>query len=473
MKQDRRHYSLLILMTLAFLIRGGALFVNLDSFNADPDQYKALARNLRTEGVYGSGTTPTAFRPPAYPAMLAAISFATKQDRPVITDADAPSGVRFSLKLSPNGGIAFLHWVLGLLTVFLVFQIGRQLLFSPRLSALAGFLVTIDPILLQQSRLAMTETAATFFAVLIISSFIRIRHMKPSNRQRLAFFAVGILTGTAILCRPAFLLFAILCFPILVIFEFQKKIAWVSPAIFLAGAAVVLLPWGVRNQRELGRFTVTTTHGGYTLLLANNDFLYDDQRQLAPLEGVWNPEKFHRFWNEKIQAALAEKGVEPGSVAAELLQDDLASDEALGVMRERKGDCAIATLWRIAHLWQPMPYQTDSAESQSTRYARTAVGVFYLAELLLAAAGLGVLLVLACLHKSPYLPVDRSDWILLVLLILSVQLPHLLYWTNMRMRAPVMPAVALLVILVLARIFIFRRFQKIVTPEKAALSGRF
>ncbi|MBR4834809.1 MAG: hypothetical protein IKU86_10845, partial [Thermoguttaceae bacterium] len=40
----------------------------------------------------------------------------------------------------------------------------------------------------------------------------------------------------------------------------------------------------------------------------------------------------------------------------------------------------------------------------------------------------------------------RSPWTLGVLLVASVQLPHLIYWTNMRMRAPLeifVPALAI------------------------------
>lgn len=473
MKKERRHYSLLLLMAIAFLVRGGVLFHNLDSFNADPDQYKALARNLRTEGVFGYGTTPTAFRPPAYPAMLAAMSFLARPDRSTVTDVDAEPSFRFSPALSPNAAIALLHWALGLATVFLVFELCRLLSFPDRFAALAALLVAVDPVLLQQSRLAMTETAATFFAVASIYALIRTRHKKPSNGQRLTFYAVGLFVGVAALCRPTFLLFALLCFPFLVIFEFQRKIAWGAPMIFLLGAATLLVPWGLRNRSELGRFTLTTTHGGYTKLLANNDYLYDWLPGQRPWGDAWNADEFHRFWNEKVETGLKAEGIEPGTTAAELFQDDLAKAEARRVIRSRPKDFALATLWRINHLWQLIPYRTNPAEPPILTHARFAVGCYYLVELVLAAVGLAVLLILACGRKNTLFPVYRSDWVGLLMLLLSIQLPHLLYWTNMRMRAPLTPAVAILAVLVLTRIFIIVRYKKMTTPEKAVLSGRF
>ena len=38
----------------------------------------------------------------------------------------------------------------------------------------------------------------------------------------------------------------------------------------------VLLPWAVRNALVLAEPIITTTHGGYTLALANNEVYYRD-----------------------------------------------------------------------------------------------------------------------------------------------------------------------------------------------------
>ena len=469
MEPERRQYSLLILMMLAFLIRGGVLFFNLGSFSEDPDGYKALARTLRTDGVYGQGETPTAFRPPLYPALLWADSYLARDlSRPESFDPNASS--RFSLRLTENAAIALLHWILGLATVLLVYQIGRALGWRFRGSALAALLVACDPILLQQSRLVMTETLAAFFAALSVLLLIGAMMVPRGNRQRLAFFGVGVTVGLAALCRPTFLVFLGLCFCVMVVYELKGRIAWFTPAAFLAGAALLVLPWGWRNLTQLDHFTVTTTHGGYTLLLANNDFLYDAQQGIAPLKGPWDAEPFHKDWQNRVQTAFTEASIVPGTVEAELLEDRLANETARACIKQCPKDFALATLWRIGHFWQPLPYQVEEGESTATRAARYGIGVFYTLELLLAFCGLILLLRSRFRSGDPIFAPGHGRWVWPTLLILSVQLPHLVYWTNMRMRAPASALIPLFATLLI--VAVVRRFRQTKGAE-APLKGRF
>ena len=48
----------------------------------------------------------------------------------------------------------------------------------------------------------------------------------------------------------------------------------------------VLAPWAVRNALVLGEPVWTTTHGGYTLALANNEVYYRDVLGGSPGQ-VW------------------------------------------------------------------------------------------------------------------------------------------------------------------------------------------
>ena len=58
-------------------------------------------------------------------------------------------------------------------------------------------------------------------------------------------------------------------------------------AIGLLAAVCGLAPWAIRNQIVVGRPIVSTTHGGYTLLLGNNPSFYDHLRT-APRGTVWS-----------------------------------------------------------------------------------------------------------------------------------------------------------------------------------------
>ena len=461
-------------MSLAFFIRGGVLFFRPNSFADDPDGYRALAVNLRHYGVYGSGEVPTAFRPPLYPAVLCGISFLAKDTlRPTEPHPDTPeSNSRFSLLLEPQYAIALLHWALGLATVFLAFDLFQRIGGSKRMAALAGLLVAIDPILLAQSRLVMTETLAAFFAILLLWLLVRVKPLVKASRQRAAYFGVGAVIGVASLCRPAFLVFAALIFAMLVICELRRKITWFCPVIFLFGVGLVLLPWGLRNRSKLDQFILTTTHGGYTLLLANNDFLYDDLSAFAYFGDPWNPERFHAFWQKKINEENTMHFLLPNSTKAERLQDAEAKKEALRTMNARRGDCAVSTLWRVAELWRFTPRRTDALESPAVTAVRHGIGLFYAAELLAALFGLAILPIL-WFQKNPLIPFDRSGWIWGILLILSVQLPHLFYWTNMRMRAPLSVFLPLLALLVLSRLVVWLKYHRLTKSERPSLLGRF
>ena len=61
---------------------------------------------------------------------------------------------------------------------------------------------------------------------------------------------------------------------------------------------IVLSPWAIRNQVQFGRPIVTTTHGGYTLLLANNPEFYHWLRS-GPWGSVWRADQFNADWNRR------------------------------------------------------------------------------------------------------------------------------------------------------------------------------
>ncbi|HEU5432830.1 MAG TPA: hypothetical protein VFU81_14280, partial [Thermomicrobiales bacterium] len=86
----------------------------------------------------------------------------------------------------------------------------------------------------------------------------------------------------------------------------------------------------------------------------------------------------------------------------------------------------------LTRLWGLLPRQVEGAgRSNALRYATAA---WYLAEFILAAAGLAVL-------RSRVL---RSPWLWGLLLAAVFTAVHAVYWTDMRMRAPLVPFVALL-----------------------------
>ena len=140
-------WVLLTFLCLALVVRGRTMLSNLDSLQKDPDAYRDVAWNIyfeHTLGLWNDATgavEPTATRPPLYPLLLSAMYF---------------------LRFTPDApGIGLLQVLLGAGTVWLVWRLGLAWRLPPLTSLLAASLVMVDPILLNQSVLAMTETLAT------------------------------------------------------------------------------------------------------------------------------------------------------------------------------------------------------------------------------------------------------------------------------------------------------------------------
>ncbi len=385
---------------------------------------------------------PTAYRPPLYPLLLTGCVALGQQSRVAI---------------------GLLHLALGAATVGLVLTLGRWWGLDRRAAALAALLVACDPILLHWSTQVMTETLATFLAVagllaLTWAGQAAIRADVPSAAQRTAArraaLAGGIL-GLGALCRPTLLLWAVAA---AVAFWFHRKKnsrgltapgsvvekphrELLAPghlsAAFVFGVAVVLSPWAVRNQLQFGRPIVTTTHGGYTLLLANNPEFYQWLRA-GRWGSVWQAGQFNAAWNRR-------------KPANELAADRLAYAEAWQTIRHQPTTFADACLVRLGRFWSSLPHQIAADESLAGRLSRWAVAVWYVAEFLLAAVllaslarrGLGTSVPSAPDGLPSPFPLPPSSWLWGLLLVACLTAVHTFYWTDMRMRAPLMPVVAL------------------------------
>src|SRR5690606_30600473 len=81
-----------------------------------------------------------------------------------------------------------------------------------------------------------------------------------------------------------------------------------SRSLVLALATTATMtPWAVRNWRLFGEPVWTTTHGGYTLALANNPAYYDAVLN-GPPGAVWSGPSQQRWWSgvERRTAGLPE-----------------------------------------------------------------------------------------------------------------------------------------------------------------------
>jgi hypothetical protein len=444
-------------MLFALVVRGGVLWAMRDNLQQDPDAYREIAENLLRHGVYGlgdfppgavltGGPQPTAYRPPLYPVVLSNLLTA--------------DGNEVSL-----AKVAALHLLLGVMTVLLTYLRAKRLVgwavpteesadvqrphwwAEPTLlpPLLAGVLVACDPILLNQQTLVMTETLAAFLAVLSLWCLARFDAQRSWFNAALA----GGATGLAILCRPTFLPWLGLV-GLMVLFvrgrerrrrkegERErggwKDVGWQVANCAALGliAAVIVSPWAIRNYRVFGKPIVTTTHGGYTLLLGNNPSFYEHLRSdSSGLPWTLRDGEFaHRKAEFDMQVAVTSFAKYGNK---EIAVDDLEYDAAVHQIQSDPWTFARACVYRVGQLWSPLPNKLTADESTGRMLLRYATAAWYCGVYVLAAIGIWRL----------RWRLVQPPWVWGLLLCLTFTAVHTFYWSNLRMRAPLMPFVAI------------------------------
>jgi 4-amino-4-deoxy-L-arabinose transferase-like glycosyltransferase len=386
------------ILAFTLLVRGGVLLAFNGAFNADPDGYRALASNLLEYGVFGAGRRPSAYRPPLYPLLLVPCE---------TLDHEAQSRIALGL----------LHVSLGAATALVTLWLGRRWGLG-RWSALAAALTACDPILLNQSTLVMTETLAAFLACAALAALTWTEARPGAKRAALA----GIALGLAALCRPTFLAWAALAALAWVVLR-QRRRRLVVPFALLVSLVLTLAPWMLRNLLQFGRPIATTTHGGYTLLLGNNPEYYAFLEQ-AGWGDVWQADQFDR----EVSLARAEAGDN------EVSADQREYAQAWQAIGAHPRPFLKASVARLGNFWGVLPHRTGEDRGLRRHALRYAAASWYSAEFVLAVAGL-------CILRSR---LWRSAWLWGVLLAASLTSVHALYWSDMRMRAPLAAVVALL-----------------------------
>ncbi len=430
----------------ALLVRGLVLLVSLAGYGPfgdlsdDPDSYRLIAETLAEQGTFGipgeGGTVdPTAFRPPLYPWLLSWL----------VRDGQLPAAA-----------VAGLHAILGALTAILVFALvckyfpREQHRWNRPLACLAATLVTIDPLLLTQSTQVMTETLATTLAVATWLAICwansgggTLENGNLGGRAGGRWFMVGLLLAAGFLCRPVFIVWTVLLVLWLICREIGRNIGKGGAMTRAAGVVcIVLLPlvvtvsgWTLRNDRQLGHPVWATSHGGYTLLLGNNPEFYTylrntSFRQAAWWGEAWPADDFHDQWAAKLRQLAAERAetakADTTAPDPELAQDRLASEWAQQTIRQSPGMFFYASLVRIARLWSPIPRVGGRVGLLSWL-----LGGYYLT--LLVAAGWGLCRAGGRIFSAPLISA--------ILLAAALTAVHAVYWSNIRMRSPVMPMV--------------------------------
>lgn len=439
---DARRWTLLAVVALAIAMRLLVARAMPQNLSRDDDSYRFIANQVATQGRFArelTGRAPavTAYRPPLYPMLLAGME---------LVDPGAKDGPRdwavLALNVCLGGATALLAALIAMRIV--PAEPGRQW----RAGLAAGTLAACDPLLVYNATLAMTETLA---AALAAGAMWAILAWLQRPCTRLAI-VIGLFLGLASLARPIFA-------PWLVLVVFLiwrrapastgRKVASFHATVITLTAIVAISPWAVRNFVVMGKPIASTTHGGYTLMLGNNPHFYKHLRTYG-WDVPWDDSEFQRAWARRFRAKAVDEfnwsAPLPFSVPDpvyvpdhfdEIADDQFARSLAVQAIQAEPWHFAEACAYRLWQLWNPTPNKVDQREAPRRAAFRRAVRVWNVVVYLLAAWGA------FCIWRQADDP--ARVWLMHVLaLAIVLSLVHTFYWSNLRMRVPIMPAICVL-----------------------------
>ena len=431
MNRTGNRSTILCILALAAAVRIAAVTVYADRLDEDPDGYRGIAARMTAGEGYSVPSTgaPTAYRPPLYPILLRFLMATGTEDRT----------------------IGVVHVVFGTLTVWLAIVCSRQIGCGSA-AWLAGLFVALDPLLIVYSTQVMSETTAAFSVTLLLVTLCSLNAPStvtqtaiddelsprrgwwlPQFVRRRVFRATcaGIVFGLCVLCRPSLWAAAGACIPLALIRHWRPNdVSFTNRQVirdlipFATGTAVTVMPWIVRNWLVFGQLIVATTHGGYTLLLANNPVFYEEVVS-APFGTVWKGESLAR-WQHSIDQQMARDGIR----GDETRRDRWMYRRAFETIANSPSLFVRSCVHRFVRFWNVIPM--GAARSQQPTILVAASAAFYC----VVVAGV----VLFVLRR----PGDRHHAQFLIVAIASLSLVHTVFWCNARMRAPVIPVIAVI-----------------------------
>ncbi|MCA8987914.1 MAG: glycosyltransferase family 39 protein [Planctomycetaceae bacterium] len=414
-----RHTSWILgIVLVAVVLRALFVLVRFEELSQDRDLYLGIAQNLNAGiGYCNPGSTePTAFRPPLYVLAVAAVT-----------------------RWGGISGLAVLHLLLSGVSVLATWKLGMRLGLRSG-SWIAALIVAFDPLLIRYTALPMTETMFTTLVVLTLLAWTY------ASERPIYAILTGISLGASALCRPTIWPLILVVPTLLCLAGIRLKWSgeWAAETkkqfvregkslmIIVGLAFLIALPWGLRNQQILGHFKLTTTHGGYTLLLGNNATFYEAIVS-KPLGTTWDEYPAESplsqtQWYQRLTSELNSRGLK-----SELELDKAQYDMAIQEIRSQPKMFLKAALLRELRLWSPVPQGPEANQLPFVIQL-----TMWISSVIVYAAAIAGLLA-GFRH-----PKESVRWNCIAAVLITVMCVHAFYWSNARMRAPLVPLVALL-----------------------------
>ena len=243
--------------------------------------------------------------------------------------------------------------LVALAAALLVARIGRRWL-SPAAGLLAGLAMTLHPYLFWHDIHVNREILDTTLAAGIVALTLSV----AERRNVRGALGLGVVLGLAVLSNTRLLLLPVAVGLFLLVLRGDRKRMAGVTGIAMAVAALVVVPWVVRNRIEVGCFAVTTD--AKALWKANNVNTYEtlahDRRWIDNVPEFPNapmtPEQAGDDW--KVNGRIDE--------VDECAQLDLYQGEVKTFWREHPGEKLKLAAQATVMLWDPRAFETDTAE---------------------------------------------------------------------------------------------------------------
>ncbi|MBI4376044.1 MAG: glycosyltransferase family 39 protein [Elusimicrobia bacterium] len=283
----------------------------------DVGYYTTIAAALVERGEFGAEPgIPTLETSPGYPLFIAALYLLF--------------GVSPLAALLANAA-------LGTATAALLYFLGKAL-FSPRVGMLSLWCWALYPYAIYYSGWTYRETLATFLVTALVSCVLAWQ-----RSPRPLWIVLGAFAGSWLaLTNPvALLLVALLPLSLLAVYGVQRL--WRPALAYYALAALLYLPWPIRNYRSFGSPVIGNIHGGINLF----------QGLTVPPQYLGLPEE------GRILTSYPEYRDALSKIAA---HDYLAAQKVLlsgcrRIIAENPVAYIKGSLYRLYKLWRPWPYQ--------------------------------------------------------------------------------------------------------------------
>jgi 4-amino-4-deoxy-L-arabinose transferase-like glycosyltransferase len=226
----------------------------LDTVILDEQQYRQIATNILAGHGFAWGPgDPTSIRPPLYPALLA-----------------GTWRVAGSINLQ---AVRVIQIGLSLCTAALIYALGRRL-YDDSIGQLAAAITWLYPSLIFFDYLLLTEVLFTFLLVAFVLTAVVLVQTGRVWSAGLCGVSLGLAALTRSILWPLpFLLCPLLA--LLIATSWRRRVS--LSVIVLAGYALIVGPWAIRNTRLQGVVTIVDTMGGINLRTGNYEYTPDDR----------------------------------------------------------------------------------------------------------------------------------------------------------------------------------------------------